>query len=192
MESTTAPSEAMTDKDLLTVLPEFGLIQDADLRSKAMSVWTTLAEQSRFASISDVPVRSSFAYPHIPHNRSVVHMVVKVAEVLEEFHGVEINKDLLVTAALLQDVAKLVEYEPADGDVRMTEIGNRFQHGFYGAHAALNAGLPLEVVESILDHTHASGRFPQTLIAKILFYVDQIDMAALEGDRWKKVGVIYR
>jgi len=178
--------------DLLTILPELDLISDADLRTKAIAVWSTLANQSKFRRLMDVPVLPTLDYPQITHNRSVAAIAMKVAEILEQFHGVQINRDVLLTAALLQDVSKLVEYEPVDGKVDRSEIGNSFQHGFFGAHSVLTAGLPLEIAESVLDHTYASSRFPRTLISKILFYVDQIDAAALHGDRWKKISVIYR
>src|ERR1700693_1944604 len=172
--------------DLLAVLPELDLISDRDLRTRTISVWLALAAESKFPRLMDVPVLPTLDYPQITHNRSVAAMAMKVAEVLNQFHGVQIDRDALLGSALLQNGWKLVEYEPLTAKVDRSEIGSRFQHGFFGAHSVLSAGLPLEIAETVLDHTYASCRFPRTLIAKILFYVDQIDVAALNGDRWKK------
>lgn len=173
-------------------LPEINDIKDPDRRAKVLAVWTRLFEESSFADLESVPVTASFGYSHIRHNRSVVHMALAVADVLEEYHGVEVNRDDLLTVALLQDVSKLVEFERDGETVRMSEIGQRLQHGFYAAHAALDAGLPVSISQGILEHTFAGPRFPQDLVTKILFYVDQIDMAALKGDRWEKKSSITR
>ncbi len=174
------------------LLPECDLISDATLREKVISIWTTMAAATKFATLMDVPVLPNLRYPQITHNRSAATLALQVATVLHDFHGVDINRDMLLAAALLQDVSKLVEYEPDGESVVRSEIGTRFQHGFYAGHLALQAGLSLEMAEIILDHTYASSRFPRTLIGKILFYVDQIDMAALNGDRWQKTMMISR
>ncbi len=58
--------------------------------------------------------------------------------------------------------------------------------------AALDEGLPAELAEDVLTHTYEAAGFPRTLEAKILFFVDQVDVAALGGDRWRKTGMIYR
>ncbi len=127
------------------------------------------------------------------HNRAVVKMAIASADVLEEIHGVKINRDYLISAALLQDASKLVEYEPDEKDiVKHSDIGARFPHGFYVAHLATAAKLPNEIVQSIITHTPDAAEFPKTVIGKILFYTDQIDMAGLKGDRWRKIVSIYR
>lgn len=179
--------------DIERVIPEIALISDEALRGSVRAVWARLLDQGSFRDLLSVPVSMSSPYPHVPHNRSVVNMALKVADVLEEFHGVKVDRNFLIAAALLQDVSKLVEFElTGDGAVEKSEIGERFQHGFWAAHAALEEQVPYEIVEAILDHTYEGPRFPRSLISKILFYVDQIDMAALGGDRWKKTGAIFR
>ena len=101
--------------------------------------------------------------------------------------------DHLIAAALLQDASKLVEYEPTeDGGCVMSELGKTFAHSFYAGHVALNHGIPYDVAQVILTHSPDSPVYPQTLICKILFYVDQTDMAAIGGDRWRKMNVTYR
>jgi HD superfamily phosphohydrolase YqeK len=180
--------------DLERVLPEIGLIRDEDLRKKTAMVWERLWAECKWEDIMDLPCSMQKKdYPHVFHNRAVIKMALQVADTLEEFHGVKVNRDHLVCAGLLQDASKLVEMPPAPGGgVAASQIGENFTHGLYGGHVALDMGIPYDIVQAVLTHTADSSVFPQTLIGKILFYADQIDMAALGGDRWKKIGYTYR
>lgn len=180
--------------DLINVFPEIELINDTELRKNTIAVWEELWEKSQWEDIMDLPCSTHKTdYPHIIHNRSVVKMAISVAETLMEYHKVSINMDYLISAALLQDASKLVEYEPAEGGgCRMSKLGERFAHSFFAGHIALNKGIPDEIVQVILTHSPDSPVYPQSLICKILFYVDQADMAAINGDRWRKMNVTYR
>lgn len=174
-------------------IPEVSLICDPVLRDQVDAVWQRLWNESRFNDPARVPISPHTDLPHIPHNRSVVQMALSVVDVLESVHGVHVDRDHLLAAALLQDASKLVELEPSgDGNVVRSATGQRYQHGFYAAHVALAEGMPAEIVEAILGHTPEAPGFPTALITKVLYYVDQIDMAALGIDRWKKTGVVYR
>ncbi len=180
--------------DISTLFPEINMIGDPSIRDGVKEVWDRCWQESAFERISDVPVTPSLNYSHVVHNRSVVQMALATAKIVEEFHGAVVNRDYLIAAALLQDVSKLVEYQPGEGGEKphLSEKGTSFQHGFWGAHMALEVGLPEEIAQSVLYHTFEGAKYPPNLITKILFYVDQIDMAALGGDRWKKRGIVYR
>lgn len=180
--------------DIVKALPEIELIKDTKLREQTIKVWERLFAESKWENIMDLPCSTHKTdYPHITHNRSVVKMALQVADILEEVHGVLVNRDYLLAAALLQDASKLVEYEPVSGGgCQLSDIGKKFVHSYYGGHVALDEGVPNDVVQTIVTHSPDAPVFPQTLITKILFYVDQIDMAAIGGDRWKKAISIYR
>ena len=154
----------MSKKELniTEVMPEINWIKDDDIRQKTIEIWEQMYKDSKWEDIMDLPCSTHKTdYPHIVHNRSVVQMAVSVADILENMHGVKIDHDNLICAALLQDAAML-------------------------------AGLPNEVVQAINTHSPDSAVYPQSLIGKILFYVDQTDMAAIKGDRWRKIVYIYR
>jgi hypothetical protein len=172
--------------DVHALLPEVELIEDNDLRERVVAVWEQLWTESQFESPDQVPISLEVPYPHMPHNRSVVNMALAVADVLERFHGVEVDRDVLVAAGLLQDSSKLVEMAPGPDGVVETEIGTLFPHAFWASHAALTHGLPPTVCEIVLNHTPQSARYPRTLEGKILWYVDQLDVIAVFGDRWQK------
>ena len=57
---------------------------------------------------------------------------------------------------------------------------------FWAAHSALKQGVPDAICHIILTHTPQAASFPTSLEGKILYYVDQIDVLAIHGDRWRK------
>ena len=173
--------------DLPAIFPELALISDTRLRDGVAAVWAELWEASRFESVDDVPTSPEIPASHVRHCHAVLALALAAADVFEKYHGVAVNRDVLIAAGLLQDVSKLVEYEP-DGDSNgYTEDGRRYPHGFLGAHAALARGLPAEVCEIILTHSPTASRFPASLEGKILYYADQLDVIAIFGDRWYKM-----
>lgn len=180
--------------DVVKTFPEVNWIKDEQIREQTIRIWERMYEESTWEDIMDLPCSTHKTdYPHVVHNRSVVEMAVHVAETLVKFHGVEINMDHLVSAALLQDSSKLVEYQPdAEKGCVMSELGKRFAHSFYAGCVAMQEGMPYEIIQAINTHSPDSAVYPPTLIAKILFYVDQVDMAAINGDRWKKTVYTYR
>jgi hypothetical protein len=175
-----------SELDLEQLFPELALISDASLRAGVEAVWQELWQASPFESIADLPSSTEIPYPHIPHNRAVVALALSAAEVFERFHGVVVDRDVLVASALLQDVSKLVEYQPGPDGASLTTLGKGYPHAFWAAHVALAHGVPDAVCQVILAHTPNSPKFPDSIEGKILYYVDQMDVIAIYGDRWRK------
>lgn len=173
--------------DLDTLLPEITMITDPSLRSGVADVWQEMWQQSRFEALEDVPTSVEIHASHLRHCRSVLAIARSVADAFESFHGVSVDRDVLTAAGLLQDVSKLVEYQPQDGGYALTDAGQRYPHGFLGAHTALNRGLPPAVCEIIVSHSPTATSFPASLEGKILYYADQLDVIAVFRDRWKKL-----
>jgi hypothetical protein len=114
-------------------------------------------------------------------------MSLAIADAFERYHGVTVDRDVLVASALLQDVSKLVETAPDEnGRPMTTDRGRLFPHAFLGAHVALRHELPDAVCEIVLNHTPQAARFPSSIEGKILYYADQLDVIAIFGDRWVK------
>ena len=172
--------------DFGALFPEVALIQDEELRAKVEAVWQELWQASDFASTDQLATSPEIRYLHIPHNRAVVDMALAVASAFERFHGVKVDRDVLVAAALLQDASKLVEYTLIDGEVALSGLGREYPHAFHAAHVALKHGVPDAICHIILTHTPQAASFPTSLEGKILYYVDQLDVLAIHGDRWRK------
>lgn len=172
--------------ELARVFPQLAQISDQKLRSAVEAVWQELWEQSTFERLEDVPTSTEIAYPHVRHNQAVLMLALHVADVFEAIHKVSVDRNVLIAAALLQDVSKLVEYEQTKDGYGFTKIGTDFPHAFWGAHAAVRHGVPPEVCAIVLTHTPNSTVFPASIEGKILYYVDQLDVIAIYRDRWRK------
>jgi hypothetical protein len=159
-----------------TLLPSLGDIVTADLATKVAAVWTRLWRESGFARIEDVPwwsvVRKGDAGKSvslITHVNLVADCAKGLARVARR-SGADVDLDVLLAGALLQDVDKLVLLDPQTFEP--TEIALNSQHTFYGAHVALEEGVPWPVVHLILSHSKNTGVRPRTLEAVILHYAD--------------------
>lgn len=156
--------------DFPRLFPEVALIPEPQLRDAVEAVWQELWQASSWQSVDEVPSSPDFPYPHVKHNRAVLTMALAVADAFEQFHGVTVDRGVLIAAGLLQDASKLVEYRrAADGAVTYTELGATYPHGFWAAHVALQHGVPDAICNIILDHTPQSARFPASLEGKILY-----------------------
>lgn len=179
--------------DVSALFPDVAQIQDEALRNAVIAIWEEFWEQSEWQDIESVPTSAEIPYSHIPHNRAVLAMALSVADAFERFHGVKVNRDHLIAAALLQDVSKLVEYRPGEnGKPAKTEAGLKYPHAFLAAHVALEKGVPPDVVHILLFHSPGAAKFPDSLEGKILYYVDQLDVLAIHKDRFKKQIAIIR
>jgi len=184
MSTSTTAREAL---DVAAIFPQISQIADADLRAKVEAVWQELWSASEWRSFDDLPTSGEIAYPAKPHSQCVLTMALSIADAFEAHHGLRVDRDLLIAAAILQDASKVVEYRPdAAGKPVHTEIGTTFLHGFWCAHVALQHGIPLSVCHIMVTHSPGAAKFPESIEGKILYYVDQLDVIAIHKDRWKK------
>ena len=173
--------------DVVALFPQLADVTNSALRDAAIAVWQELWAMSPWTDIHDVPTSASIPYPTVPHNQAVLTMALAVADAFAAYHRVTLDRDRLIVAAVLQDASKIVEFaRDASGKVAPTERGRHFPHAFWAAHVALQHGIPDEIVNIILTHTPHSPKFPDSLEGKILYYVDQIDVLGIHGDRWRK------
>ncbi len=173
--------------DVRAMFPEVDEIVDEKLRRGVIEVWEELWSMSSYTDIDTVPISPEIPIPTKPHNQCVLRMALAVADEIDRFHGVKVNRDYLIASAILQDASKVVEYETTpDGVVRFSESGKQYPHSFLAAHVALKKGIPDPVVHVLLTHSPQAAKFPTSLEGKILYYVDQIDVIAIFKDRWRK------
>lgn len=179
-----APREAL---NVEAIFPEIAQMNDLVLRGQVIEVWQELWSQSRWRSFDDLPTSKEIAYPARPHSQCVLTMALGIADAFERHHGLKIDRNVLIAAAILQDASKVVEYDPGpDGQATHTAIGKSFPHAFWCAHVALSKGVPLSVCHIMVTHSPAAAKFPDSIEGKILYYVDQLDVIAIHGDKWVK------
>jgi len=179
---TEATVEAETLADVETALPELALIQDLALRHATAEIWAETLAESDWGTIADAPKNPENLPTHrrlLEHSRSVALQALAVAKIVQDVHGIGFDQDILVAAALLHDVSKLLEYGPTDSGAGKTPTGQRLQHGFLGALKAFQHGMPQDLVHNIIVHTRHSHDLPKTWEAIIVHYVDYLDSDAL-------------
>lgn len=151
----------MTDgarEHIETLLPSLGDIVYPDLGGKVAAVWTWLWREGGFERIDRVPWWSVVRKGDAGRSVSLVEHVNRVADCA---------KGLARVAA-----ASGAEVDLDPQTFEPTEIALNAQHTIYGAHVALEEGVPWPVVHLILSHSKNTGVRPRTLEAVILHYAD--------------------
>jgi putative nucleotidyltransferase with HDIG domain len=180
-------------KRLLELVPEFELIQDADLREKTLQVWEGAMERGGWTpdgllgmpfTLLINPCPASF----IEHVRAVTLTAYRSAELFAEIYGdrVPINRDYLVAGGLLHDIGKLLEYADR-GDVTVqTPYGAYMRHPFSGAALAYEFGLPAEVQHIIAAHAGEGDKVKRSPEATLLNKADFMSFETLRDLQIKK------
>lgn len=179
---------------LLQLIPEFNLIQDADLREKSLKTWETAMEEGGWAldELTQMPFTlliNPCPINFIDHTRAVALIAIRAAETFAEIYGdrVPVNMDLLISGGLLRDVGKLLEYENRDdGMTVQTRAGKLLRHPFTGMELAARCGLPIEVQHIIATHAGEGDKVKRTTEATIVNHADFISFHAVQRMMQKK------
>jgi putative nucleotidyltransferase with HDIG domain len=176
----------ITLQDLAAVkkaLPEIDLLEDSEIKEKVARIWAMAWRESTWGKLEDACFAPDISGASlVDHVRVTAQGSMALAEIIEQIQGIKIDRQRLLLLALLHDVSKLVEYE----DGRKTDMGQLIQHGFYGAHLALNEGFPLEIVHEILTHTPQSKMRPNFLEGILLAHIDYGDADLIHFTQGKK------
>jgi putative nucleotidyltransferase with HDIG domain len=167
-----------TAEGIRALLPEIDEISQDALRDAVTGIWLRAWGSSVWERLEDVPKS-----PDLPawrtlavHSRSVARIAAQMADTVRELHGVTVDRDATLAIALLHDVCKLHEFEPAPGGgARFSRTGDLYQHGFLGAHWMLEAGLGEDLVHAVIAHTPHSSVVPRTQEAVLVHYADFAD-----------------
>jgi len=179
---------------LLELIPEFDLIQDADLREKCLKTWEVAMEEGGWTP--DGLTRMPFTLlinpcpaSYIDHIRAVTLSAVRAAEVFAQVYGdrVPVDMDLLVAGGLLHDIGKLLEYENrADGMTVQTYAGKLLRHPFTGMELAARFDLPVEVQHIIAAHAGEGDKVKRTTEATLVNHADFMSFHSIQRMMLKK------
>jgi len=169
----------MEDK-ILKLIPEFNLIKNEDLRRKTLRVYAKALEKGGWQPedmdkipftllIKDCPAS------YLKHVRGVTRVAVGIAGGLKDIYGdlMPVDFDILVSAALLHDVGKLVEYKrDASGSTVKAPHGKMLRHPFSGVGLCYDEGIPDEVMHCIAMHSKEGDGGRITTEAIIINHAD--------------------
>lgn len=174
-------------KKLLSMMPEFQSIGDFDLQSKTLKVWIRAMEKKGWTieDLLEMPFtllieRTSINI--VEHTRAVALCSVQIADVLlDEYKDrISINRDILLSGALLHDVGKLFEYVKEDNRFVKSEEGKFLRHPISGAAFASQFDIPQEVLHIIAAHSKEGDGERRTVEAVIVNHADFVNFEALK------------
>jgi putative nucleotidyltransferase with HDIG domain len=164
---------------LLTLLPECKKIADSSLRDATLQAWVVAMERGGWTPEDLDFIPFTLLIPKcdvslLAHTRSVTAAAMKMADVLCEFfpESLKINRDVLISGALVHDVGKLLEYQKKQGFFVKSPSGTLLRHPFSGVFLAERAGLPPEVVHIVAVHAHEGDGGFRTTEAIIVNHCD--------------------
>ncbi|MFO7979423.1 MAG: HD domain-containing protein [Candidatus Aminicenantes bacterium] len=174
-------------KKLLSIMPEFQMIKDKDLQEKTIEVWRRAMEKGEWTveDLEKMPftllIRNT-PVSLIKHTRAVTLCSVQIADVLLEKYeeNIPINRDILLSGALLHDVGKLFEYKKENGEFVKSREGELLRHPISGAVFASRFGIPNEVLHIIAAHSKEGDGARKTVEAVIVNHADFVNFESLK------------
>jgi len=169
-------------KDILKLIPEIKLIDDEKLRNLTLTVWEEAVKHGGWslADLHHMPFTLLIKKTDvslIEHTRAVTRTALQIAEVLNEgYQGkITIQRDVLLSGAILHDVGKLFEYTKEKGTFQKSYEGELLRHPISGAAFAFKFGLPQEVVHIIAAHSKEGDGSRRTIEAVIVNHADFVN-----------------
>lgn len=164
-------------------LPEVASITDEELRKRTVEAWAFALSQTEFRRIEDMPAGDPGEARMLPprtmadHLRATATISLGMADGLEAIVGkTRIDRDLLISAALLHDVGKPWEMSPrneARWKADPAAAGNpSFRHSGYGIYICLTVGLPETVAHTAGYHSGGGeGEWIQRSMENTIVYL---------------------
>ncbi|NHN40858.1 HD domain-containing protein [Halorubellus sp. JP-L1] len=161
------------DAQVREAFPELEEIGDDDLRERVVEAWVLALERGGWQDVYDIPYAWNIHdVTNVEHVRGVTKVALESARVQREFHGADVDVDVVVAACLLHDVGKCYEYVehvPAETLVdpdRERYATDEIPHSLSGYALAHEVGVPIGVQRAI---PHFLGEVPQrTLEAELV------------------------
>ena len=153
--------------------PELDHIDSDDLRERVVEAWVLGLERAGWRDIYDIPYAWNIHdITNVEHVRGVTKIALESAKVQRDFHGADLDIDVVVAACLLHDVGKCYEYvdhvdaELLTGTDRERYATAEIPHSLSGYALAHEVGVPIAVQRAI---PHFLGEVPKrTLEAELV------------------------
>ncbi len=129
---------------------------------KIADVWIEMLHRSTWDSIDDAAFKEGIAGKNlVSHVNCTTESALAVSKIITKYHGIVFDEDRLIAMGLLHDVDKMIGYEMDDnGEIIISEMGDKIQHGVMTAILAYNAGFSTDLLHLILTHTPTQNMKP--------------------------------
>ena len=176
--------------DLLDLIPEFGAIEDDELRRRTLAVWEEALELGGWSleQLQTLPYTllvENVEITYLEHVSVVCRMCLAMEDVLREAYGnrYRIDRDTLIAGALLADVGKLVEFKQEGDEIKWSETYRYLRHPFTGVALCYKHAIPEAVMHVVATHSWEGDRFQRQAEAIIFHHADftEFDLTRLES-----------
>lgn len=173
--------------------PELNLIEDENLREKAVKAWTMACQIGGYERLEDVPTEMYDRHPNtsnVDHQKHTTRIAKALMDIIKEFHALDVNEDYVLTASLCHDVGKPCEWRNhqtglyVNGtfygqtpDMPPLEDEMTYQiarHSVWGFHIAMSVGMPVRVAHAIGAHSREGDHIERTPEAVLVNHADHI------------------
>ena len=165
--------------DVIELWPELDWIEDDELRERVARTWELALDRSPLTPADLGRIPFTLLVPDCPatfmeHKRCVVHIARDAAKAMQRSLGraLPIDLDTVLAGAILADVGKLLEYEIAEGQARVSARGKALRHPFTGVALALECGVPDAVCHVIATHAGEGDLVKRSVEATIVHHAD--------------------
>jgi len=168
-----------------------GLIKDETLRMKVLGLIEDPSVLIEGEVYHGLPLKESpaakvhhHAYPSglVEHMVSVATFSLTLCDVVQRVYSAEVNRDIVIAAALIHDIMKPLTYSQTEDRYGMSPLGERVDHLTLAVSELIHRGFPLEVIHAVAAHHGKGGpTYPRTVEALICNLADTAD-ANLNGE----------
>lgn len=139
---------------LAQYLPSSKQISNTDTAAAVADVWLEMLRLSPWDSVDQAKFKEGMDVSLISHVNSTVEAALAVSRIITRYHKVTFDEEKIIILGLLHDVDKIIEYLPdANGDLVVSDVGQKIQHGVMTAILAYQAGFDTDMLHMILTHT---------------------------------------
>jgi putative nucleotidyltransferase with HDIG domain len=168
-------------------MPEFQQIRDAGLQEKTINIWVEAVKKGNWTleDLLEMPFTlliQQAAVNIIEHTRAVTLCALKIGDVLVDQYKdrISLNRDYLLSGALLHDVGKLFEYKRENGRFVKSDEGKLLRHPISGAAFAYKFDMPSEILHIIAAHSREGDGARNTIEAIIVNHADFVNFDILK------------
>lgn len=168
-------------------MPEFQQIRDAGLQEKTINIWVEAVQKGNWTleDLLEMPFTlliQQTSVNIIEHTRAVTLCALKIGDVLVDQYKdkISLNRDYLLSGALLHDVGKLFEYKRENGRFVKSDEGKLLRHPISGAAFAYKFDMPSEILHIIAAHSREGDGARNTIEAIIVNHADFVNFDILK------------
>ncbi|OLS23484.1 MAG: hypothetical protein HeimC3_24660 [Candidatus Heimdallarchaeota archaeon LC_3] len=154
--------------NITKIIPEINLVNSTDLKNKLIQIYQKIMVAGKWDENDLKKIPFTLLIPElvdktnnipkinlIDHIRAVTKMSIAVYDIYEGL-GLEkeLNRDELISGAILHDIGKFVEYKKDNkGNIVPTQSGKILRHPAQGLELVAEFDLPLSVRQAIVFHS---------------------------------------